>query len=145
MRAVALSTLIVVAACAPPPAPVAVAARVEPAAGPAEPPQHPAPLPWPEAGSCRELLAAVAAMPEAERARLEPAAAPIAFAVRDGGFLLPPTAAEAEVTADLPLPAGTGDVRCLLVVDRAHLKNRRPTDVAAALNPSCALRPPRVR
>jgi hypothetical protein len=85
---------------------------------------------WPRAASCRELLAAIVAMPEAARSRLEPAQATAAFAVRDGAALLPPGEARAACVQDLPLPAGTGaEVQCLVLVDRlptARSAPRRP-------------------
>ena len=119
------------AACAGAPEPVETAAVVEPAAGPAAGAQQQAStepaLPWPAAASCRELLTAILAMPEPELRRLEPAASPIAFGVRDAGAMLPPAAARAEVTEDLPLPAkaGTG-ARCLVVIDRAPTRRAAP-------------------
>ena len=130
-RFVTWTALGMLTACAEAPAPIETAAVAEPAAGPATaaPQQATAPPapPWPAAASCRELLAAVVAMPEPELRRLEPAAAPIAFGVRDGGVMLPPSAARAEVTADLPLPAeaGTG-ARCLVVIDRAPTRRAAP-------------------
>ena len=49
-----------------------------------------APLAWPTAGDCRSLVAAVLALPPAERARLDAASAPLALAVAvaDGPLLL---------------------------------------------------------
>ncbi|MFL5336874.1 MAG: hypothetical protein ACJ8H8_27785 [Geminicoccaceae bacterium] len=121
--------LILVTACTAAPVPTDASVHVEPAAGP--PPQSSVPvappLPWPTAASCRELLVAIVAMPEAELRRLEPAAAPIAYGVRDAAIMLSPAAAQAAVLADLPLPASAGaDVHCLVLVERSSTKKAAP-------------------
>jgi hypothetical protein len=126
------SLLILATACTPTPVPTDVSVHVEPAEGP--PPQPSVPttpaLPWPTTASCRELLAAVVAMPQAELRRLDPGAAPIAYRVRDAATMLPPAKAQAAVLTDLPLPAEAGaDVRCLVLVERSPTKRgaaRRP-------------------
>ena len=131
-RFIGWTVLTMATACAQAPAPVDVAAQVKPAAGPPStaPRQISSPppaTPWPEADSCRDLLAAVAAMPEAELHRLDPATATLAFGVRDGSAILPPAAAETAVAVDLPLPAeASAEFHCLVLVDRAPTRKAAP-------------------
>ena len=109
--------------CGPPPGPPPTAVSPTPdAVAPAAPPVA-ATMPWPNAGDCRALAAAIGAVPAAERARLRPAGAPLAIAARDGPVPLSPAAA---VTPDLPLPIDDGTARCLVVVERGASARAAP-------------------
>ena len=91
----------------PPPEIVHSATLPEPAAAP------PSRLPWPGVGDCRALAAALVAMSPAERARLDPATAPLGVTLRaaDGAFSV------ADGLADPPLPADDGRRRCALLIE----------------------------
>ena len=110
--------------CGPPAEspPIAVASTPTSAVGPTAAPASAA-LPWPVAGDCRALAAAIGALPAADRARLSPRDAPLAIAARDGFAPLAPAAA---VVPDLPLPTDDGTARCVIVVDRAASARAAP-------------------
>ena len=73
------------------------------------------------------MLAAVAALPEESRRRLDPSAAPVAVAVIDQGQQLPIADESGAVTMDLPVPLGDGrDVPCLLLVERTPTARTAP-------------------
>lgn len=105
-------------------------ATVEPAAGPAVVAGEPVAESWPDRGDCRELAAAVVALPAARRRALPAAGSPFALAVVERGLPLPRDTAAWLVAPDLPLPATTAlaepSPRCLIMVERA------PTAAAAA-------------
>jgi hypothetical protein len=105
-----LVVIMALAACvAPPPeAPSAPEPRPSPEATAA----LPASGPWPGVLGCRELATALAALPVAERARLDPSDAPlgVTFRMADG---LP----SGGVTGDLPLPPDDQLRRCALIVE----------------------------
>ena len=69
--------------------------------------------PWPVVTGCRALANAVLAQPETVRARLDPAASPLALEVTVASGA---TMGDA-VVRDLPLPPDDGARRCLLVVE----------------------------
>jgi hypothetical protein len=81
------------------------------------------PVAWPTAAGCRELAAEIGRLPPAAAARLDPATAPLALAVRAGPTPLPPAEA---VALDLPLPPDDGSARCVLVVAPAPTVRAAP-------------------
>ena len=80
----------------------------------------PAPLAWPAAGDCRSLVAAVLALPAAERARLDAASAPLALAVADGPLLLHAGEVPEAVEPDVPVRVADSvdGARCLVIAQR---------------------------
>lgn len=78
--------------------------RSEPAAA------APALLSWPAITGCRELATALAALPAAERARLDRSQAPLGVTIHALG------GAPSAVAGDLPLPPDDGLRRCALIV-----------------------------
>jgi hypothetical protein len=81
------------------------------------------PVAWPKAAGCREIAAEIGRLPPAAAARLDPATAPLALAVRDGPTPLPPAET---VSLDLPLPVDDGSARCVLVVAPAPTVRAAP-------------------
>ena len=79
-----------------------------------------APLAWPAAGDCRLLVAAVLALPAAERARLDAASAPLALAVADGPLLLHAGEVPEAVEPDVPVRVADSvdGARCFVIAQR---------------------------
>ena len=95
---------------------------------------------WPSGDTCQATLAAAAALPEAERRRLDPAGAQIAVAVIDGGVPVPRDRIQAGVTLDLPIPTGDPTAApCLLLVERASTARSMPRKRPQARSTSLCL------
>ncbi len=128
-----LAITLIMAGCAgePPPTPSAAAPTV-PVGAPTPTAAPPPALPWPAGPDCRATLAAIAAMPPAARARLEPTAAPLAVMAVDGGAVLPADAAVAVLQWDLPVATdGREGAPCLVLVDRTATARAAPRRLLA--------------
>lgn len=84
-------------------------------------------MPWPAMTDCRALLAAITALPEESRQRLDPTVAPVAVTVVDQGQPLLPADAAGALTMDLPVSlAGGREPPCLLLVERTPTSRTAP-------------------
>lgn len=109
MRGLCWSLLLLATGCAvAPKQPASLAAAAPPVTSAVEPSAGPVATPWPQASDCRSLAAALVALSDEERARLDPAAAPIAVA------------ATIPVIQDFPAAAAPGG-RCRLEVAQLEL------------------------
>ncbi len=120
--------LLAACAAAERPASPQTVAAVPAAAVPAE--AAPVAIPWPSGDTCRAILAAATALPPVAQRRLDPAAAPIAVAMIDGGALVPPD--QTGLASEVPLAGGDpAAAPCLLLVERTSTTRWKPRKVVA--------------